>query len=160
MLSVDLPLVRIGELTEDETFVGVVEGLCAALDQRIASRGPKCANRGCCCKFDSFGHQLFITSVELAYFMARSGAPWLVSSDACPYHQLGRCTVRQARPIGCRIFYCEAVSRDWQTDEMETTLREIKRLHTRFGVPYAYVEWLAALDQLSAGMHPQRVGGL
>ena len=57
----------------------------------------------------------------------------------------GRCTTRDSRPTGCRIFFCEQASEAWQSPETEATLNEIKALHTRFDVPYAYVEWLDAL---------------
>ena len=156
----DLPIARIGELAGDDVFVGAVEEVYVALDRRIAARVPRCINRGQCCKFDSFGHNLFVTSVELAYFMGRREGPLLAGAGSCPYHQRGRCTARRARPVGCRIFFCEPASQGWQSDETETTLREIKRLHTQFCVRYAYVEWLSALNQLNAHRSPQNMGAL
>jgi len=150
MFHVDFPIARIQALATDEAFTAAMDQLYAALDGRIAARGPTCINRGLCCRFDSFGHQLFVTSAELAYFVARlNGGPQPPSSGTCPFQIGGVCTVRSARPAGCRIFFCEAVSQGWQPDETEAALVELRRLHERFDLPYAYGEWLEALRQLS-----------
>ena len=154
MARVRLPVDRIGQLAQDAAFIETVEALYEQLDRRIAARSPVCVNRELCCKFDAYGHQLFVTPVELAYFAART-APPAEATGACPYQRGGLCTVRVARPTGCRIFFCEPGSRSWQPDETECTLRRLKRVHARFDLPYAYVEWLDALRQLS-GTWPGR----
>jgi hypothetical protein len=148
-MRVRLPIERICELARDQAFLEAVENLYRELDRRIAVRRPVCANRGLCCSFGTFGHQLFVTPVELSYFVAGVGPPPLGSEGKCPYQAGGVCTVRAARPAGCRIFFCEAASQSWQPDETEDTLRRIKQIHVRFDLPYAYVEWLDALRQLS-----------
>jgi len=135
-------------LSKDAAFVAAVRGLYASLDRRIASHGAVCTNRGACCKFAKYDHSLFVTPVELAYFLAEAGTAIVSGDDACPYQQGGRCTVRRARPMGCRIFFCDVASQGWQPPETESTLGAIKGVHERFELAYAYVEWLAALDQL------------
>jgi len=142
-----IPIERVHALAEDVHFIAAVEALYAALDARIAVRSPCCINRGLCCKFTTYGHKLFVTPVELAYFIARTRERPLVETvpGCCPHQADGRCTVREARPIGCRIFFCDQASQSWQPPETEATLNEIKALHARFDLPYAYVEWLDAL---------------
>lgn len=156
VLIVELPIARIHALAEDATFIGAVSAIYAALERRIEARCPLCINRGDCCKFDTFGHNLFVTPVELAYFISKKNGPLITGSGTCPFQQQGRCTARQARPMGCRIFFCEVASQAWQGDETEATLGEIKALHSRFELPYAYVEWLEALRQLSGGISADR----
>lgn len=152
MFSNDLPIDRIRTLAADQAFLAAVAGVYHRLDERIAARNPICTNRGNCCKFAIYKHKLFVTPVELSFFIASTSHPKnSVSSPdtgACPYQQSGLCTARDARPIGCRIFHCDEKSQGWQPQESESALRELEELHVRFMLPYAYVEWLGALRQL------------
>jgi hypothetical protein len=154
-MRVRLPIERICELARDRAFLDAVENLYQELDRRIADRRPVCVNQGICCRFDAFGHHLFVTPVEVSYFVATVGPPPAGSKGKCSYQVGGLCTARAARPAGCRIFFCEAASQSWQPDETENTLRRIKQIHACFDLPYAYVEWLDALGQLS-GSWPAR----
>ena len=142
-----IPIERVRALADDAGFIAAVDALYAALDTRIAARQPRCTNRGLCCRFTTFGHKLFVTPVELAYFIAKTTRRPSAEADpgSCPYQADGRCPAREARPTGCRVFFCEEASQAWQSPETEATLDEIKALHARFDLPYAYVEWLEAL---------------
>ncbi len=152
-MGAHLPIVEILSLAEDEAFIEAVGEVYGALDARVAGRVPVCINRGDCCRFAAFGHKLFVTPVELAYFVALRGPAPDGGGErgTCPYHREGRCEARDARPMGCRVFYCDPASQGWQPDETEATLLAIKELHRRFNVPYAYVEWLGALGELDSG---------
>jgi Fe-S-cluster containining protein len=63
----------------------------------------------------------------------------------------GRCTVHDIRPFGCRIFFCDKTSTQWQQEQYEVFHQTIKRLHTTLGVPYCYAEWRWALGALGLG---------
>ena len=52
------------------------------------------------------------------------------------------------RPFGCRIFFCDASSTEWQNQHYERLHGQIKVLHERLKVPYFYVEWREALKAL------------
>lgn len=121
------------------------------VDEQIARRGPVCVNRGACCKFGSYGHRLFVTEVELAYFgMGQAGAIRAPDgADACPYQVTGLCTARTHRPLGCRIFFCDPAAQHWQSDEYERGLLELKQIGEEFGIEYRYQEWLAALGHVA-----------
>ena len=151
-MGAHLPIAEIRSLAEDEGFVAAVGRVYGALDARVAERQPVCINRGECCRFASFGHKLFVTPVELAYFVATRGEAPAGGGErgTCPHHVDGRCEARAARPVGCRVFYCDPASQGWQPGETEATLLELKELHRRFNVPYVYVEWLGALQELDA----------
>ena len=146
-----LPVSRIRELSRDADFLGTMNTLYSELENRIAARNPICTNRGNCCKFGLFGHQLFVTPAELAYFTSTSDTDTVNAAevDKCPYQQSGLCTVREVRPLGCRIFFCDVAAQHWQPGETEATLERIKSVHDQHDIPYVYVEWLAALAQLS-----------
>ncbi len=149
---VDLPLADIVRCANNAEFVAAVEELFAELDAEIAARNPVCTNRGACCSFGEFGHRLFVTPVELAYFLARVDGPIRPpeSRDHCPYQSGGKCTVRTPRPAGCRIFYCDPNSQSWQGPATEQVLARIKDLHVRFDLPYAYADWTDSLTHLAS----------
>ncbi len=119
------------------------------VDAAIAARKPVCVNRGDCCKLDSFGHRMFVTDVELAYFTQGVHHRWRSpdGSGSCPYQQEGRCTAREHRPLGCRIFFCDPQARAWQGPEYERRLAELKGIGEKLGFAYRYREWLSALSE-------------
>jgi hypothetical protein len=147
-----LPLDEIRRCRDDPDFRAAMENLYADLDREISAHNPPCANRGACCRFGECGHRLFVTTAELAYSLANTQGPVLhpTSIDACPYQQDGRCRARSSRPSGCRIFYCDPAAQNWQPELTERTLTRLKRLHERFGLPYAYLDWTEALRQAAA----------
>ena len=155
-----LPLEGIRRWAGDAGFGAVVEALYAELDAEIAGQGPVCRNRGACCRFDRFGHRLFVTPVELAFFLARTDGSARPPGgvDTCRYHQGGLCTARRGRPTGCRIFFCDPGSRAWQPPLTERTLARLKGLHGRFSLPYAYVDWMAALWALTRDLTTPTAG--
>jgi Fe-S-cluster containining protein len=90
---------------------------------------------------------LFVTTMELAAFSAARGFadPPTPIGAGCPFQHDKLCTVHTIRPFGCRIFFCDETSTDWQRQQYESFHAELKRLHERLGVPYFYVEWRQAL---------------
>lgn len=138
-----------------------MESFYAEVDASIARHRPVCTNRGACCKFGKYGHRLFVTSIELAYF-ARGLGPDIRSprsADACPYQVDGRCTARQHRPLGCRVFFCDPGSQEWQPAASERGLARLKKLGDELGIDYRYVEWLHGLSVLASdGAGPRTPG--
>ncbi len=134
----------------DPAFRAAMERLYVELDAEIAARQPVCLNRGLCCDFERYGHRLYVTTVELAYFVA--SADWRPQAGDptgnCPYHQAGGCVARSVRPAGCRIFHCDPDAHAWQGPLTERILDRLRQLGAQFGVPYTYVEWGAALRML------------
>lgn len=124
-----------------------VRDLYGRLDAEIAAKRPVCTNRGDCCKFEAYGHRLYVTEVELRFFTAHQRASGLrpVVGGSCPYQQEGRCTAREHRPLGCRVFFCDPNAQEWQPEVYEKYLGELKRIGAEGGVEYRYREWLAAL---------------
>lgn len=124
--------------------------LYAEVDRAIRSRGPVCWNRGLCCRFAEAGHHLFVTPLEVVYFVQHHGwPPTPPRVDTCPAYQGGRCVARLGRPLGCRVFYCQASARWWQPGLSEQYLTRLRALHERLGLAWVYAEWLAVLDALA-----------
>jgi len=160
-----------------------IRDLYARLDADIAARGPTCWQSGKCCKFGSYGHRLYVTGLEIAWFLGhlrsavgdrRSGKssqtvaamalPQIAdrtsqtadSPDACPYQIDGLCSTHAIRPLGCRIFFCQQGTQDWQQDLYEGYLKQLRTLHDAHGLEYRYMEWR---DGLRAGQAALAGGG-
>ena len=146
----------------DASARGAVADAVAELYVRVRAeidaRQPVCQISGRCCRFEQFGHRLFVTTIEMAAFLrdlpppAETGGgaaglrlPLAWDGTGCPYQVAGRCGVHPARPFGCRIFFCDATAEAWQQQQYERFHAEIRQLHERLGVPYFYVEWREAI---------------
>ena len=157
-----------------------VRAVYDAVGAEVDRRRPVCAVSGRCCRFEEYGHRLFVTTLELAAFVGGvealtrnsndrpepaasprpapslssfilqplSSSPW--DGTGCPF-QVGKlCGVHAIRPFGCRMFFCDPTSTEWQNDAYERFHAELKSLHDRLGVPYFYVEWRQALRALAS----------
>ena len=139
-------------------------------DADIAARKPVCRSSGRCCKFEQYGHSLFVTQAELILFAQTIQGDLLRSEfsiqnspakfislpqffaqpkpEGCPYQIDGLCTARDARPLGCRIYFCDENAQHWQAEVYEKYHSQLKALHQTFNIPYVYMEWRAALATL------------
>ena len=131
-----------------------VDDLYARVQREVDARRPLCVVSGRCCRFEEYGHRLFVTTLELAAFvhaLDTATSEGLVASTSrwdgtgCPFQVSKLCGVHPFRPFGCRMFFCDATSTEWQNAAYERFHSELKRLHETLGVPYAYVEWRQAL---------------
>ena len=129
-----------------------VENVYLALQDAIDLRKPICSASGRCCRFEEYGHRLFVTTMEMAAFIAQIDRPLVPvewSGMGCPFQLKGLCDVHRIRPFGCRVFFCDETSVKWQAEQYERLHRELKRLHEELCVPYFYVEWRAALAAMN-----------
>lgn len=135
--------------------------LYADLDRRVAEHAPTCWNKGECCRFGRYGHRLYVTSLEVAYYLAMGpgrepsdsglGSPAaaaLLAEATCPHAFGGSCHARDRRPVGCRVFYCDPASQDWQGPVTEEFLGRLRAMHEGLSVPYVYADWLVVLAAL------------
>jgi Fe-S-cluster containining protein len=141
-----------------------VEAIYARLATEIEKRRPVCIISGRCCRFEEFGHRLYVTTAELATFLyhfettpkstqlRESIQTW--DGAGCPFQVAKMCGVHALRPFGCRIFFCDETSTQWQNQAYETFHAELKRLHENQAIPYFYTEWRQALKSVSL-LNPQ-----
>ncbi len=139
------------------------------LQREIDARQPICSSSGRCCRFEEYGHRLYVSTLELAGFVSQlpvaselpvvscrlpakatslpllaTGNPQLATSS-CPFQIDNLCSVHAIRPFGCRMFFCDPTATQWQNERYERFHAELKRLHGQLDVPYFYVEWRQAL---------------
>jgi Fe-S-cluster containining protein len=130
-----------------------LDGVYQGLAGEIAQRGPRCELSGRCCRFEEYGHRLYVTTIELAAFVhgLRQGGPAVPAWEGtgCPFQVAKLCSVHSIRPFGCRAFFCDPTAAQWQNEVYERLHGQIKRLHDHYGIPYFYLEWRNALRLLN-----------
>ena len=131
-----------------------VDELYRKVQAEIDRRRPLCVVSGRCCRFDEFGHRLYVTTLELAHFLHHlpPAHPRVDNPGGCPFQAGKLCTVHPFRPFGCRIFFCDASSTEWQNQMYEHFHADLKLLHQTLGVPYFYIEWRAAMEMLAVAL--------
>jgi Fe-S-cluster containining protein len=124
-----------------------IRALYADLQIEIDRRRPLCVMSGRCCRFDEYGHRLYVTTAELAAFMADLAELEPVpagsggGSGGCPFQTGKICRVHLIRPMGCRLFFCDPTATQWQQAVYERFHARLKKLHQALAIPYSYVEW-------------------
>lgn len=159
----------------DTPLIAGVRAILAEAEADIAARRPICRSSGRCCKFEAYGHRMYVTAAEAVYFQAthvqeiatdgdrREAAavalPQFFSQEkpeGCPYQLGGLCTAREARPLGCRVYFCDENAQGWQAEVYEKYHAMLKALHEATGLPYRYIEWREALREMRYGNeHPR-----
>jgi len=131
-----------------EDVVAELECVFAYIAAATESRRPVCRTSGRCCKFEEWGHRLYVTGLEAAYTIARLPAPLAPTAldDArarggCPFQVEKLCSVHAIRPFACRVYFCDETSTEWQRELYERMLREIRAIHDRHSIEYRYAEW-------------------
>lgn len=129
-----------------------IRAVHAACASAARTQRPVCIASGACCRFEAYGHRLYVTGLETAWTLRELGTtPSLESVTAaamrgdCPFLQGSLCGAHTARPLGCRTYYCDPLAQVWQQDLSERLLARIRALHDSCGVPYRYGDWRTML---------------
>ncbi|MCB9849013.1 MAG: hypothetical protein H6814_11435 [Phycisphaeraceae bacterium] len=147
------------DAARDDAVVAVLEAIYDYAVEAIAQRGPVCNTSGRCCRFEQYGHRLYVTGLEAAYTCCRlteehpacnaESLAEAVSTGGCPFQIDNLCAVHPIRPLGCRLYFCDPVAQGWQEAISEKLLAQIRGLHETNGVPYRYGEWRAMLGMFA-----------
>jgi len=111
-----------------------LRALYRELDEAVAMTGPVCQLSGRCCRFKDYGHTLFLSAPEAQLLVADAPQPpgQLDNGESCPWQDArGRCTARDARPLGCRVFFCDPSFETVAPELSETFLARLKQLASR-----------------------------
>lgn len=149
---------------------GALREIYGEVDAAVKQRGPKCETSGRCCKFNTHDHLLYVTGLEIAWFLRQAAAqqapvdaaygeqikglrlPVLSPRDlpdSCAWQVDGLCSAHGFRPLGCRVYFCEKGTEDWQQETYEKFQMQLRSLHDLLGLPYAYMEWRGGLLEAS-----------
>jgi Fe-S-cluster containining protein len=152
----------------DPAVVAELEAIYQYVADATEARRPVCRASGRCCKFEEWGHRLYVTGLEAAYTVSRlsGAAPALYAESlaaaqargGCPFQVERLCEAHAIRPLGCRIYFCDSAAQAWQEDLYERMQQQLRALHERAHIEYRYGEWrqmLAILMESAAQPHAQ-----
>lgn len=150
MTSPNISVAEILAAARRPEVVEAMRAFYAEVDRLVAAQSPVCLNKGECCRFAQFGHRLYVTALEVSYYLARMDEQTVpaVTEEVCPHAFDGNCHARDRRPLGCRVFYCDPAAGHWQGPLTEEMLGRLRKMHDEFAIPYFYAEWLTVLREL------------
>lgn len=127
-----------------------LDTLFEELDYEVREMGATCWMRGNCCDFPAAGHRLFASRLEAERFARGVDlGGWDPQSGLCPAWKDRRCTAREHRPTGCRVYFCDPAYEERVHELMERYVTRLKWLHERHGIPWDYRDLLAHLADVS-----------
>lgn len=136
----------------DAQISGELELVYERIARAVDARRPVCDQSGRCCRFEEWGHRLYVTGLEAAYLLTRLEKPLAPGeierareAGGCPFQKALLCSVHAIRPLGCRVYYCDESAQEWQKELCERMLGEVKAIHDRHGLEYRYGEWRGML---------------
>jgi hypothetical protein len=133
------------------------------LGAAVAEVGPVCRLSGRCCRFEEYGHTLFLSAAEAALLVADAPPPARPLDDpsCCPWQdQAGRCTAREARPLGCRVYFCDPSYEGKAEPLTEEFLGRLRRLVDSLGLPWGYARLHHHVNAAArAGLLPDGAAG-
>jgi Fe-S-cluster containining protein len=141
-----------------EGAVQALRAVYARADEALAGVAA-CRACGRCCRFERLRPVLFASALELAHLVSSAGrpppdravppgqpdAPW-----RCPYQEGDVCGARDARPLGCRTYFCDDEARRLGERTYAALFPEVRRIHDGRGGPWWYGPARAYLADLSA----------
>jgi len=117
-----------------------LRALYEQLDAEVAGLGPVCELSGRCCRFQEYGHTLFVSFIEIQFLLSHAPQPArpLDRGQTCPWQDgRNRCVAREARPMGCRVYFCDPNYHSGQ-EISERNITRLKQLTEKCGLPWNY----------------------
>jgi Fe-S-cluster containining protein len=133
------------------TVRNYLEDLYRRVDAAVAEAGPRCDASGRCCRFEEYGHTLFISGIEAEYLI--ESAPSYsqpVTRAFCPFQINNLCTAREVRPLGCRIYFCDPNYQETGNQLTESSLTDLKQLTDRENLDWRYAPLHVFLNEAEA----------
>jgi Fe-S-cluster containining protein len=131
-----------------ESVSQLMASIYRELDTSIGQVQSTCQSCKKCCDFAKSGLNLFVSNLELAYFVMNVPPAEEIPAGRCPYldENLG-CRVREFRPIGCRTYFCRPPEGYDEQMLYEKAIGQVKRFIETQRLAYGYIEWLKGLSE-------------
>ncbi|WP_182830348.1 hypothetical protein [Tautonia rosea] len=141
MSEIENSIADTGSWIDPDHVRGPLQALYAKLDSEITAHGPVCLVSGRCCRFKEYDHTLFLSEAEASVLIADAPPPTRPLDDGatCPWQdEQGRCGARTARPLGCRVYFCDP-NYDGHAERLtERFLAQVRNLVDSLGLPWNY----------------------
>lgn len=119
--------------------------LYSKLTQEQSTLDVNCHKCGQCCNFAKYDHQLWASTLELAFLAAEEGLRTVVEPGVCPYMVNSQCSARNGRTLGCRIFLCDMESTQMEVLH-EKYFHQLCKLGQQYEIEIEYSEFLESLQ--------------
>lgn len=137
------------------SFDDAVAEIYQWVDEQIRQAAPRCEISGRCCRFREYGHRLYITRTEAEKLLLTPRPAEVAWAEfrreqvlnRCPYQVAGRCTARENRPLGCRIYFCDPEFDEAACELTEAALQKLKQVHDQYQQPWEYRDLADFLDE-------------
>ncbi len=117
------------------------------VEREIEDRRMTCDACGQCCNLASWGHELWLTQLELALLIENHGHRRPKEEGVCPYlDKEGLCTAHPNRALGCRVFSCHG-KKSVIEDLHERAFQKIRNLAKKHNIDLQYGELLTSLKK-------------
>jgi Fe-S-cluster containining protein len=131
----------------------------AEVDAAVKAASPRCDASGRCCRFEEYGHTLFLSRFE-AEILLESAPPYEkpVTRALCPFQVNNLCTAREPRPLGCRIYFCDPAYTEIGNAITEDAIRQLKALADEYETGWEYAplhHFLNSLERPEAYNKPE-----
>jgi len=116
------------------------------LEAELASINPGCNTCGTCCHFDEFNHVLYASTIETKYIQENVEVPpFDPDQGKCPFLIDHKCTIREHRALGCRVFFCNPDHKETLQDIYEKYYTMIKDMAVKNQTEWNYAPMMKLL---------------
>ena len=123
-----------------------LKALYAQLGEELRVLSVRCDLSGLCCDFEKSGHVLMSTDLEVEHARQSAPHPSLEGpANTCPHFRSGLCGLREGRPLGCRVYFCDPEYADKMQQVSERYHRRVVQIHERHGLSYRYGRFVDAI---------------
>jgi Fe-S-cluster containining protein len=120
------------------------------LETELTRIDPGCNACGTCCHFDEFNHVLYASTIETKYIQENVDVPHFDPDlGTCPFLIDNKCTIREHRTLGCRVFFCNPDYKETLQDIYEKYYTMIKDLTVKNQTEWNYAPMMKLLKQNS-----------
>ncbi len=116
------------------------------LEAELAGINPGCNTCGTCCHFDEFNHVLYASTIETKYIQENVEVPpFDPDQGKCPFLIDHKCTIREHRALGCRVFFCNPDHKETLQDIYEKYYTMIKDMAVKNQAEWNYAPMMKLL---------------
>ncbi len=116
------------------------------LEAELASINPGCNTCGTSCHFDEFNHVLYASTIETKYIQENVEVPpFDPDQGKCPFLIDHKCTIREHRALGCRVFFCNPDHKETLQDIYEKYYTMIKDMAVKNQTEWNYAPMVKLL---------------
>lgn len=116
------------------------------IDSELSGINPGCDACGTCCHFNTYDHVLYTSNIETNYILENVIVPSFdPNQGTCPFLANNKCTIREYRTLGCRVFFCNPDYKEKSQDIYNKYYTMIKDLAIRNKVEWHYAPMMKLL---------------